>query len=60
MATIQTVWIREERQLLGGSSAQTFATVNDANQAIARAKKLENRVAEQIGRRTFDVVAVTV
>jgi hypothetical protein len=50
-AAVQTVWIREEHQLLGGSSAQTFATVGDANAAIAGVKKSDSRVAEQIGQR---------
>lgn len=61
MPTVQTVWIREEHQLLGGASAQTFATLNDANAAIARAKKLDSRVAATDRQtRTFDVIAVTV
>lgn len=59
MATEQIIWCREDKKVMG-PGGQTYKTVNDANAAIRRIVQHNGGGPGDQGKKTFDVVAVTV
>jgi hypothetical protein len=59
MPTVQVIWCREDR-CIAGPPSQTFPTVNDANAAIKRIIQHTGGGPGDQGKKTYDVVAVTV
>jgi hypothetical protein len=59
MATEQIIWCREDKAV-AGPHGQTYKTTNDANAAIKRIVQHTGGGPGDQGKKTYDVVAVTV